>query len=235
MTDVIAANTQNRARRMICSSRVQPQTCCSRRRWICMYFGITAFSLISISPLCTSLLPQVNLDCDKFCISTKAPFLIPVTFCYELGFANSLKHVLCKPPPHQRQMRKSLKGFCCWHCFEALLAFLFLPVKISPSNSSPLLSSPPHPLPPLPASLIMCQWGLHCISLQKANEREKKIHYGLVLRCSSQPFSPVWTSGLCCILMLQRDGREALRSLRLSALKMGEGRKKKRKNSNFFF
>lgn len=42
---------------------------------------------------------------------------------------------------------------------------------------------------PLPASLILCQWCLHCISLQKANEREKKIHYGLVLRCSPQPFS----------------------------------------------
>lgn len=90
------------------------------------------------------------------------------------------------------------------------------------------------PLPPFPSPLLyphpsqclsLCASGASAASSrQKANEREKKIHYGLVLPCSSQPFSPVWTSGLCFILMLQRDGGEALLSLGLSALKTNEGR-----------
>lgn len=52
-----------------------------------------------------------------------------------------------------------------------------------------LALTPSLPLPlPSSASLILCQWCLYSISPQKANEREKKIHYGLVLPCSHPAF-----------------------------------------------
>lgn len=123
--------------------------------------------------------------------------------------------MLCKPlEPDERNI---LKGFCYWHCSESLSASVFLPVNIS--LSPPLLCPFPSPCLSFCASVASI-----ASPRRKRNEREKRIHYGLVLRCSPQPFSCL---DLWALLYIDAPvGRgEAFHSHCLSALRISAGKK----------
>lgn len=127
-----------------------------------------------------------------------------------------------------RQMRKMLSALVTDTVSSLRRAFSVFPRQyVSLSLSLALTPSLPLPLPSS-ASLILCQWCLYSISPQKANEREKKIHYGLVLPCSHPAFL---LFGLLGLLMLRRDrgvgvGKEGRKRLSLcqSPLKISEGK-----------
>jgi len=72
--------------------------------------------------------------------------------------------------------------------FWSVLSLTLVSVTVSVSFS---LLSFPHLCCPnlLTAPLILCQLCLHCIFPQKANDRQTKIHYGLLLLCPPKPFS----------------------------------------------